>query len=99
MSTYQRGSLFDQGDLLLLQDLRALILVDYEFRIRLLFGILHQTAVELDEFLETVVAACDGTSRLLDQLIFSLHFFEQMRDFCRQIGDCVFAGSACAQAW
>jgi hypothetical protein len=97
--TYQRGSLFDQGNLLLLQDLRSLILVDYEFRIRLLFGILHQTAVELDELLETVVAARDGTSRFLDQLIFSLHFFKQMRDFCRQIRDCIFAGSACAQAW
>ena len=87
-STYQSHGLIDQPNLFFLQNLTFFKLLHNDLRIRVLLWVLHQAAVELDEFLEAVVARHDDVFAFLYQLVFGLHFFVQMSDFCGKVGNC-----------
>ena len=55
------------------------------FAIAFFLGVWLAGSVQLEEFLNAVVASRDDVSALLDNSIFGLDFFEEMGDFGGQV--------------
>lgn len=85
--TYKSSSLFAQANFLLLDSLRLVEIRLDVLHVRLLLGIGMAGTIGSYESLYVVVPSVDGTTTFLDNAIFGLDFFEQMRYFGGQICD------------
>lgn len=75
---YKRSCFFHQANLFFLQDLCPFVILNDDFVVRLLFRVYHETAIQFDELLETVVALLNRGAQLLNLCIFSLYLLVQM---------------------
>jgi hypothetical protein len=88
-AAYKCGCFLHETNLLFLQNLRSFIALNYNFIVWLLLRVHHQTTVQLDKLLKTVVALLDRCTQFLYLPVFVLYFFVKMRDFCWKIGNIV----------
>ena len=74
-----------QGDLLILKLLTEVVVFQDSFGIFFLFGMRHQTAIQLDVFLQIPVLGVDGVLVLLHLSVFGLDFFHHVVDLRWQV--------------
>lgn len=74
-----------QGDLLILKLLTEVVVFQDSFGIFFLFGMRHQTPVQLDVFLQMPILGVDGALVLLHLSVFGLDFFHHVVDLSWQV--------------